>query len=364
MDSPAKPSSIAVCVADSPVDGDRCWDALRHRDPSADGSFVYAVKTTGIYCRPSCGARPPKRENVLFFAAAQFAAAAGFRPCKRCRPDDSSADPKHRERVLQSCRAIAASDAPLALARLAAEAGLSPHHFHRVFKAVTGLTPGAFRRAVLARRVATALQSEGSVTDAIYAAGYGSAARFYAQADATLGMAPASYRNGAPGEHIAYAVAPCPLGMVLVAGTERGLCAIEFGDAAETLVAGLRSRFPKADLAAANDGFSAWIGAVLRYLDHPRGLLDLPLDVRGTVFQWRVWRALQSIPAGQTASYGEIARRIGQAGAPRAVARACASNPVALAIPCHRAVGSDGGLTGYRWGIDRKAALLRRESES
>jgi AraC family transcriptional regulator, regulatory protein of adaptative response / methylated-DNA-[protein]-cysteine methyltransferase len=363
MDFPLQLTPEAQFTTDSPGCGERCWDAVCSRDRRADGSFVYAVKTTGIYCRPSCGARPPKRENVLFFAAAQFAAAVGFRPCKRCGPDDSLADPQHCELVLRACRAIASSESHLPLARLAAEAGFSPHHFHRVFKEVTGLTPGAFRQAVRARRMEAALQSEASVTAAIYEAGYGSPARFYAQAAARLGMAPASFRRGAPGERIRYSVAPCFLGVVLIAATERGVCAIEFGDAADALVEGLRGRFPNAHLAPADDAFSAWIDAVLRYLDHPQGLLDLPLDIQGTVFQWRVWRALQTIPAGQTVSYAELARRLGQEGAHRAVARACASNPVAVAIPCHRVLGSDGRLTGYRWGIDRKAALLRREGE-
>ncbi|MGB0128544.1 MAG: Ada metal-binding domain-containing protein, partial [Rhodocyclaceae bacterium] len=296
MDSASHQRPSPYSDADSAACGDLRWDAVRRRDPEADGRFVFAVKTTGIYCRPSCGARPAKRENVLFFATAQLAAAAGFRPCKRCRPEGASADQPHRERVLAACGAIASSDTTLSLAHLAAQAGLSPHHFHRVFKAATGLTPGAFSRAVKARRMEAALQGGASVTDAIHAAGYGSPARFYEHAQTRLGMAPATYRKGAPGERIRYALAPCPLGLVIVAATARGVCAIEFGDEADALVGGLLARFPKALLAPADDTFAAWIDAVLQHLNHPQGLMDLPLDVRGTVFQWRVWRALQAIP--------------------------------------------------------------------
>lgn len=340
------------------------WQAVVRRDKRADGAFVYAVKTTGIYCRPSCPSRTAKRENVEFFDAGAQAEAAGYRACKRCRPAALSQDERRKALVIRACRAIEQSASALPLAALAQHAGLSPHHFHRIFKAATGLTPKAYYKTVRAGRVAAALQTAPSVTEAIYAAGFNSAGRFYEESGALLGMVPAVYRKGAAGERIRYAVAPCALGQVIVAATRQGVCAIEFGEAAPALVERLRERFSGAQFEPADVEFRGWIEYVLVYLDQPQGVLDLPLDVRGTVFQHRVWQALRKIPAGQTASYAEVARRIGQPKAYRAVAHACANNPVAVAIPCHRIVRSNGGLSGYRWGIERKAELLRRESES
>lgn len=340
------------------------WQAVLRRDPQADGVFIYAVKTTGVYCRPSCPSRAAKRENVEFFETNEQAAQAGYRACKRCRPEALSQEQRRRALVVQACRAIEQSDSALPLAALARQAGLSPHHFHRIFKAATGLTPKAFYKSVRARRVANALQSAPSVTDAIYASGFNSAGRFYEESDALLGMAPGTYRKGAAGEQIRYAVAPCALGQVIVAATRRGVCAIEFGDAASVLVESLHERFPKARFESGDEEFRGWVARVLGYLDQPQGALGLPLDVQGTVFQHRVWQALRDIPAGQTASYAEIARRIGQPRAHRAVAHACAKNQVAVAIPCHRAVRRDGELSGYRWGVARKAALLKREGGS
>lgn len=339
------------------------WQAVVHRDAREDGKFVYAVRTTGVYCRPSCPSRAAKRQNVAFFASGELAAAAGYRPCKRCRPDEIS--PQHARNVLvrQACKTIERSDSTPTLAQLAQQAGMSPFHFHRVFRAVTGLTPKAFHQAVLARRLTGSLQSAPSVTAALYDAGFSSSGRFYATAPDLLGMSPGSYRKGGAGAHIRYAVEPCSLGWLIVAATRRGLCAIAFGDAPQTLADDLRDRFPQAQFEPADDEFRRWIARVLAYIEQPRGVLDLPLDIQGTVFQHRVWQALRAIPAGETASYGEIAERLGQPNACRAVAHACASNSVAVAIPCHRAVRADGTLSGYRWGITRKAELLRRENE-
>lgn len=338
------------------------WEAVVRRDKRADGEFVYAVRTTGVYCRPACPARTAKRQNVEFFDTSDLAAAAGYRACKRCKPDAPSQEQRRNALVIQACKAIEQSASALSLRQLARQASLSPHHFHRIFKDVAGLTPKAFYKSVQARRVAASLQSAHSVTDAIYEAGFNSAGRFYEGAGAMLGMSPSAYRKGAAGEHIRYAVEPCALGLIIVAATPKGVCAIEFGEAAPALVDRLSERFPKARFEPADAEFKDWVTRVLGYLDQPRGALDLPLDVRGTVFQHRVWRALREIPAGRTASYGEIARRIGQPKAQRAVAQACASNQVAVAIPCHRVVRSDGELAGYRWGVERKAELLRRES--
>lgn len=338
------------------------WEAVVRRDKRADGEFVYAVRTTGVYCRPSCPSRTAKRENVEFFDTNELAAAAGYRACKRCKPEALSQEQRRKALVIRACRAIEQSASALLLEQLARQAGLSPHHFHRIFKDVTGLTPKDFYQSVRARRVAASLQSAQSVTEAIYEAGFNSAGRFYEGAGAMLGMSPGAYLKGAAGEHIRYAVEPCALGLVIVAATRKGVCAIEFGEAAPALAGRLRERFPGARFEPADAEFRGWIARVVGYLDQPRGALDLPLDVRGTVFQHRVWRALREIPAGQIASYAEIARRIGQPGAQRAVAHACASNQVAVAIPCHRVVRSDGELAGYRWGVERKAELLRRES--
>jgi AraC family transcriptional regulator of adaptative response/methylated-DNA-[protein]-cysteine methyltransferase len=349
---------------DAPSLPEQRWEAVVRRDKRADGQFVYAVRTTGVYCRPACPSRTAKRENVEFFDTADLAAAAGYRACMRCRPDALSQEQRRKALVIQACQAIEQSASALSLEALARQAGLSRHHFHRIFKDVTGLTPKDFYKSVRARRVAASLQSAPSVTDAIYAAGFNSAGNFYEGAGAMLGMSPGAYLKGAAGEHIRYAIEPCALGLVIVAATRKGVCAIEFGESAPALVDRLRERFPKARFEPADAEFKDWIARVLGYLDQPRGALDLPLDVRGTVFQRRVWCALREIPAGQTASYAEIARRIGQPKSPRAVARACASNPVAVAIPCHRVVRSDGDLSGYRWGVERKAELLRRESET
>jgi len=339
------------------------WQAVVRRDPLADGAFVYAVRTTGVYCRPSCPSRAARRENVAFFESGELAAAAGYRPCKRCRPDALSLQQRHSALVRQACRAIESRASPPTLAVLAQQADMSPYHFQRLFKAVTGLSPKAYHKALLARRIAASLQSAPSVTAAIYDAGFNSIGRFYEDAPALLGMSPGSYRKGGAGEHIRYAIAPCALGWIVVAATRKGICAIEFGDGPQMLAERVRTRFPQAEFEPPDDAFDRWLVRLLTYIEQPRGVLDLPLDVQGTVLQRRVWQALQAIPAGQTISYGELAEHLGQPKAHRAVAHACAANPVAVAIPCHRAVRADGRLTGFRWGIARKAALLRREKK-
>lgn len=337
------------------------WAAVQAKDPRLDGEFVFAVKTTGIYCRPSCPARPARRHNVEFFDTTVEAARAGYRACKRCKPDGVSQALVRQELVLQACQAIERSESGLSLDDLAAKVGLSPHHFHRIFKASAGLTPKQYQKAVQARRVSSALAGSASVTQAIYEAGFSSSGRFYEDAGANLGMAPSSFRQGGVGEKIRHTIEPCTLGMMLVAATQRGVCAIEFADTEDALLTSLQARFPKAELQAGDAQFKQWVARILRHLDQPSRPLDLPLDVRGTAFQRRVWQALQEIPCGQTVSYTELAQRLGQPMAVRAVASACASNQIAVLIPCHRVVRRGGALAGYRWGLARKAELLRRE---
>jgi AraC family transcriptional regulator of adaptative response/methylated-DNA-[protein]-cysteine methyltransferase len=338
------------------------WAAVSGRDRAADGAFVYGVVTTGIYCRPGCASRAPRRANVRFFATPDEAEAAGLRPCKRCTPRAPRADSAEAAAVTRAVALIETADQPPTLHELAAAAGLSPFHFHRVFKAALGVTPAAYARARRSERVRVELAAAPSVSAAIYDAGFGSSSRLYAERDATLGMTPGAYKSGAPGEEIRYALAPSALGWVLVATTSRGLCAIDLADDTEALEAALRARFPHAQLVADDPDFAAWVHAVVALVEAPRRGLDLPLDLQGTAFQRRVWAALQSIPPGHTATYTEIAERIGQPTAARAVAQACAANKLAVAIPCHRVVRGDGSTGGYRWGVERKRELLTREA--
>lgn len=340
---------------------DRRWAAVLARDPGADGAFFYAVRTTGVYCRPSCPSRRANRVNVTFHATAAEAEAAGFRPCRRCRPDATSRAHQQAAIVTRACRAIESADRMLALAELAEAAGLSPWHFHRVFKGATGLTPREYAAAHRAARVRGALRRTTTVTEAIYEAGFNSSARFYATSDEALGMTPGDYRAGGAGALVHFAVGACSLGSVLVAQTAKGICAILLGDDPGPLVDELQDRFPRAELVGGDEAFDQTVARVVALVDAPASRFDLPLDVRGTAFQQRVWRALREIPPGQTVSYAELASRIGQPRAVRAVAHACASNPVAVAIPCHRVVRRDGGLAGYRWGIERKQRLIERE---
>lgn len=342
--------------------GDPRWQSVVRRDASADDTFFYSVASTGVYCRPSCGSRLARPENVRFHATRAEAERAGFRPCKRCRPDQPPLAEQHAATVAGVCRLIEAADVAPSLEQLARNAGLSPHHFLRVFKAVTGVTPRAYGAAHRARRLREQLDRGTSVTAAIYDAGYGSSSRFYAEADAVLGMPPSRYREGGADVVIRFAIGECSLGAILVAASARGVCAIALGDDPALLAQQFQDRFPNADLVGGDPGFEQLVARVVAAVEAPGLGVGLPLDVRGTAFQQRVWQALCDIPAGETATYAQVARRIGHPKAVRAVAAACAANPLAVAIPCHRVVRTDGGLSGYRWGVERKQKLLERES--
>jgi AraC family transcriptional regulator, regulatory protein of adaptative response / methylated-DNA-[protein]-cysteine methyltransferase len=319
------------------------------------------VKTTGVYCRPSCAARPARPENVSFHATAADAERAGYRPCKRCRPDRTSPVELQAAMVAELCRYIEQADGIPTLDELSARAGLSAYHLHRVFKQVTGVTPRAYAAAQRAQRVRRALPRSDSVTQALYDAGYNSNGRFYAESDAVLGMTPGAFREGGADTDIRFAIGQCTLGAILVAQSERGICAILLGDDADALARDLQDRFPKARLIGGDAAFERLVAQVVGFVEAPGLGLDLPLDVRGTAFQQRVWQALRQVPAGRTVSYAELAERIGAPASVRAVAQACGANPLAVAIPCHRVVRRDGGLSGYRWGVERKRALLERE---
>lgn len=332
------------------------WQAVLDRDPAA--SFYYAVVTTGVYCRPDCPSRRAKRENVRFFDSNGEAEAAGFRACLRCRPTEAD---RTAELVEKACRTIETAEETPDLASLAAGAGLSTYHFHRVFKARTGLTPRGYARALRDRRVRAALGEAGTVTEALYDAGFGSSGRFYAGSNASLGMTPTRFRAGGAGEIIRYAIGRSSLGGVLVAATDKGICAIMLGEDSDILIGELRGQFSKARLVAGDPEFDNWVSQVVAFVDDPHLGLDLPLDIRGTAFQRLVWQALRAIPMGETRTYTDIAEALGMPKAVRAVAGACASNAVAVAIPCHRVHRIGGALAGYRWGIERKRALLDKE---
>jgi len=351
-------------AASRPNGDDARWAAVVARDASADGAFFYSVRTTGVYCRPSCAARQARRENVEFHRTREDAERAGFRPCKRCKPDQRSLADQHAATIAQACRLIEQSAEAPDLRTLAAGAKLSPYHFHRLFKAITGVTPKAYAGAQRARRVRAQLERGESVTAAIYDAGYNSNSRFYSQADALLGMKPSEYRAGGANTAIRFAVGECSLGSILVAASERGICSILLGDDADALLRDLQNQFPSAQLIGADPAFESAVATVVGLVETPGVGLKLPLDIRGTAFQQRVWQALRDIPAGSTVSYSEIAARIGAPKAVRAVAQACAANKLAVAIPCHRVVRNDGALSGYRWGVERKRALLAREADA
>jgi AraC family transcriptional regulator of adaptative response/methylated-DNA-[protein]-cysteine methyltransferase len=359
--APLSPSSSSAAERAAAVERDPRWPAVRTRDAAADGRFVYSVRTTGVYCRPSCPARPARPENIAFHADPAAAEVAGFRPCKRCRPDGEGIAARQAAIVAALCRHMDESEQVPNLDELAARAGWSPFHLHRVFKAITGVTPRAYASAQRGGRVRQQLQSGASVTDALYGAGYGSGGRFYAESDRRLGMTPGRFRAGGDGSTIRFALGQCTLGAILVAQSERGLCAITLGDDADALLRELQDCFPRARLIGGDADFEALVARVVGLVEAPRLGLDLPLDVRGTAFQQRVWQALREIPPGSTASYAEIAQRIGTPKAVRAVAQACAANVLAVAIPCHRVVRQDGALSGYRWGVERKRTLLARE---
>jgi AraC family transcriptional regulator of adaptative response/methylated-DNA-[protein]-cysteine methyltransferase len=337
------------------------WARVAARDRSADGCFFYSVETTGVFCRPSCPSRVPNPKNVRFHATIAAAEAAGFRPCRRCRPDEPSLQERYAAKVAELCRRIEETDEAPSLAELATAAGLSLYHFHRVFKALVGVTPKAYAAAHRADKVRERLGRSASVTEAIYEAGYNSSSRFYEAADHMLGMTPTAFRAGGADAEIRFALGQCSLGAILVARSEKGVCAILIGDDPEALLRDLQDRFPRARLIGGDSAFEELVARVVGLVEAPGIGLDLPLDVRGTAFQRRVWQALREIPAGATISYAELARRIGAPKSVRAVGAACAANPLAVAIPCHRVVRTDGGLSGYRWGVERKRTLLARE---
>lgn len=341
-----------------PIDDAR-WEAVRARN--SDERFVFAVRTTSIYCRSGCPSRTPARRNVFAFSDARSAEQAGFRACKRCAPDDVSAGAERVRLIERACAMLAAAE-PLPLEAIAREVGLSRFHFQRTFRRVVGVTPGEYARARRAERFRTRLASGASVTAAIHDAGYGSSSRPYASG--VLGMTPSRYRAGGRGERITYAIASCSLGRVLAATTDRGVCAIELGDDDEAVLDALARHVPNADRRRDDDALRVTVNAVVALVDDPRAPFELPLDVRGTAFQRRVWNALRDLRPGEPATYASLARALGSPRAAQAVGAACAANRLAVAIPCHRVVREDGGLAGYRWGVERKRELLARERGS
>jgi AraC family transcriptional regulator, regulatory protein of adaptative response / methylated-DNA-[protein]-cysteine methyltransferase len=344
-------------VADDPR-----WARIVARDRTADGHLWYSVVTTGVYCRPSCASRVANPRNVLLHATLEEAKATGFRPCKRCNPDGLSVEAENVSIAARACRLIEESEQEPSLSELATAAGCSPGYFHRRFKAATGLTPKEYASATRASKVRERLASGTSVTEAIYDAGFNSSGRFYEKSTGMLGMTPSQYRAGGTNEEIRFAVGEASLGTILVASSRKGVACILLGDDPNQLVQELQNRFPRARLIGADTNYEAVVAHVIGFIEAPRIGLDLPLDVRGTAFQRRVWQALQGVPIGQTVSYTDIARQIGSPQAVRAVARACAANHLAVAIPCHRVVRNNGSLSGYAWGVERKQALLTREA--
>jgi AraC family transcriptional regulator of adaptative response/methylated-DNA-[protein]-cysteine methyltransferase len=347
---------------DADVANDPRWVRIVARDRTADGQLWYSVVTTGVYCRPSCPSRSANPKNVQLHDTIEEAVATGFRPCKRCNPNGLSLEAENAAAVARACRMIEESEAEPSLADLAAAVGRSPGYFHRRFKAVTGLTPKGYAAAGRATKVRAGLASGNSVTEAFYDAGFNSSGRFYEKSTGMLGMTPSQYRAGGSNEEIRFAVGETSLGAILVASSRKGVACILLGDDPNALVRELQDRFPKARLIGADSDYEALVACVVGFIEAPRLGLDLPLDVRGTAFQRRVWQALQEIPVGQAVSYTEIAQRIGSPSAMRAVAGACAANHLAVAIPCHRVVRNDGSLSGYAWGVERKQALLTREA--
>lgn len=358
MNSPHNSSILAD------TETDHRWAAVVGRDAQADGKFYYSVETTGIYCRPSCAARRARLANVRFHATAVDAERAGFRPCLRCKPDQPPASEQNAARIAAACRFIEQAEEAPGLTLLAAHAGLSASRFHHLFKSITGLTPKQYATAYREQRVRQELPQSGTVTEAIYASGYNSSARFYTASNLVLGMTPSRYRAGGALTDIRFAIGSCSLGSILVAQTERGICTILLGDDPDALACDLQDRFPHANLLGGDPAFEQVVAAVVSFVEVPAAGLNLPLDIQGTVFQKRVWQALTKIPAGTTASYTDIARAIGSPSAVRAVAQACGANPIAVAIPCHRVVRTGGALSGYRWGVDRKRALLEKEARA
>jgi AraC family transcriptional regulator of adaptative response/methylated-DNA-[protein]-cysteine methyltransferase len=339
------------------------WQAVLQRDQAADGQFFYGVVTTGIYCRPGCTSKRPKRENVVFFQTREQAESAEFRPCKRCQPNVADKDILHRQIIIDACQRIAASEEQPTLSSLAEAAGYSPTYFQKIFKKIVGVTPKQYASAIRAQRVRENLQTESTITAALYDAGFNSSSHFYDTANDTLGMTPSRFRNGGVGTEIRHVITRCYLGWILIAATSKGVCAIEFADNANALEESLHNSFPLANLIASDAQFKSWVDLVLSSLEFPQDNIKLPLDIRGTAFQQRVWAALRQIPVGESRSYSQIAESIDQPTAVRAVANACANNKIAVAIPCHRVVRKDGNLGGYKWGLERKRKLLEKESQ-
>ncbi|MBY0558970.1 MAG: bifunctional DNA-binding transcriptional regulator/O6-methylguanine-DNA methyltransferase Ada [Hyphomicrobium sp.] len=339
------------------------WNAVKARNRAFDGKIYYSVASTGVYCRPSCPARLARRENVAFHKTCREAEAAGFRACKRCKPNETSPYDRIAAKVAEACRMIEAAEEPPNLGQLAAAVELSTYHFHRVFKAITGITPKAYAVACRQQRLRTTLSKTNSVTEAIHEAGFNSSSRFYANSNDVLGMTPTDFRSGGTNAEMRFAVGECSLGTILVASSDKGIAAILLGDDPETLIHNLQDRFSKATLIGGDRAYEDVMAKVIGLVEAPGTGLGLPLDVRGTAFQHRVWQALREIPAGTTATYSEIADRIGMPKAVRAVAAACAANKLAVAIPCHRVVRNDGSLSGYRWGGERKRWLIEKEAK-
>jgi AraC family transcriptional regulator of adaptative response/methylated-DNA-[protein]-cysteine methyltransferase len=341
------------------------WQVVLAREVCGNERFVYAVRSTGVYCRPGCPSRRPRRDNVLFFPISDAAERAGFRPCRRCRPEQARAVSPQIEMINRACRVIEEGlDAPVTLASLGEQLQSSPYHLERTFKRFLGITPRQYADALRLERLKTNLRSDNDVTTALYEAGYGSSRSLYERAPEQLGMTPATYRRGGRGMDIGYTTVHSPLGRLLVAGTERGICAVSLGDDEEALVKSLAAEYPEGKIHRDNSKLRLWVLALISHLCGKEPHLDLPLDVRATAFQWRVWQELRKIPYGETRSYSQIAQAIGQPKAARAVANACASNPAAIVIPCHRVVQESGEPGGYRWGAERKRTLLARESLS
>ena len=337
------------------------WTAVLTRDANVDGQFVYAVSSTGIYCKPSCASRRPRRDRVVFFDRADHAVRAGYRACRRCKPDAASTVDPWIEKVRRACVYLANVDGHVSLAHLAARLGGSPYHLQRSFKRLVGVTPREYAEACRLRKMKRSLRRGERVTEALLDAGYSSSSRFYEQAASKLAMKPPVYRRGAAGKEIAYAIGDSPLGRLLVAATSKGICAVFLSESDTKLERALKDEFPAATFAAGHTGLGTWMREIVRHLEGRRPRLELPLDIQATAFQWQVWNALSRIPYGETRTYKEVAASIGRPSAVRAVAHACATNPVSVVIPCHRVVRTSGELAGYRWGLERKKALLAAE---
>ena len=354
-----KPASLSIKT----INDDPRWQAVLERDTDADGTFVYAISTTGIYCRPTCPSRRPKPEHTRIFNHPHQAEAAGFRPCLRCLPQREETLQQQQIRIVEdACRQIRENEIAPDLSKLAAHAGFSISHFHKLFKQITGITPKNYAQSLRMQKLEQELnKSETSVTEAIYNSGYNESSNFYASKNRLLGMTPSAYKKGGANIMLNYAIAPCSLGKILVAATSKGISSILLGDDTDILLDDLKKRFPKADISQGGTEFEATLNTCLEFIDQPQPQFSLPLDIHGTVFQQKIWQILRQIPPGQTVSYAELARLAGMPKAARAVAGACAANPVAVVVPCHRVVRNDGGLSGYRWGVERKRTLLNKE---